>query len=307
MQKRHCRRRGRSDCSYSDRQGTPRSDVVAIVFCVLFFGLVGLISSIVILIAANSDGSDSTGGDYNTDFGDSDSKRNSGPQPAGPPLSIDIVVQGDNIPEVTRRDTIPTAQTGSSLRPTTATETRKPTFASVGTTTMTTTPTTTTTEPRKRELVCTVGFSTVEASMYPPDRFCDYLYYTNVVIVGDSLQGAEEQTSWKMFQEQAKTYSRVELGVAFHFRYIITQKLDAARNALDTLARNNIKHYGVLNIIGRLFRLRAVVNGLEDVFEKFKEIQGSDPTRKTIIAIASAYYSAHDVDFYQNLITTTVK
>ncbi|XP_077524241.1 uncharacterized protein LOC144135448 [Amblyomma americanum] len=143
--------------------------------------------------------------------------------------------------------------------------------------------------------------------MYPADRYCDYLYYCDVIIMGGRLMGVEEQTSWEQFQEQAKTYKHVKLGVAFDFRYITASKLDTARNSLNMLAQvKNINHYGVLNIIGRQWHLRQAVNDMGPVFEKLKEFQGNDPSRRTIIAIASYSYTYFDIELYKKMIATAV-
>ncbi|KAK8759835.1 hypothetical protein V5799_028897, partial [Amblyomma americanum] len=121
--------------------------------------------------------------------------------------------------------------------------------------------------PVVKQLVCTVGHSAVVAAMYPPDKFCDFLYYCEVVIKSNFLRAAKVQASWRAFQDMAPSYQRAQPGVSFDFRFIAKDKLlNAARN-VSGLAQKNIKHFGVLNIITVQTRLRQYVTEMKDVFE----------------------------------------
>ncbi|XP_077523396.1 uncharacterized protein LOC144134333 [Amblyomma americanum] len=127
--------------------------------------------------------------------------------------------------------------------------------------------------------------------MYPPDKFCDFLYYCEVVIKSNFLRAAKVQASWRAFQDMAPSYQRAQPGVSFDFRFIAKDKLMNAAQNVSGLAQKNIKHFGVLNIITVQTRLRQYVTEMKDVFETFKTIQGNDYSRKTIIAFGLFDYS----------------
>ncbi|KAK8759838.1 hypothetical protein V5799_028895, partial [Amblyomma americanum] len=116
-----------------------------------------------------------------------------------------------------------------------------------------------------RPLICTVGYSATAASMYPPDRYCDYLYYCNLIIKNDTVRADKNETSWQVFQNQASTYHRVRLGVSFHFGDVTVDKLREATQVIRSIAQNNIKQYGMLNVMTDAFRLIAVVHRLKDI------------------------------------------
>ncbi|KAH8028216.1 hypothetical protein HPB51_014171 [Rhipicephalus microplus] len=69
-----------------------------------------------------------------------------------------------------------------------------------------------------KEILCTVGHSAVMSSMYPPEGLCQYLYYTDVVIVRDQIRASLVQDSWKLFQVKARTYQYVKGGIGFDYR-----------------------------------------------------------------------------------------
>ncbi|KAK8761253.1 hypothetical protein V5799_027480, partial [Amblyomma americanum] len=118
-----------------------------------------------------------------------------------------------------------------------------------------------------KQLVCTVGHSAVVAPVYPPDKFCDFLYYCNVAVINDTLQGADVQTSWTVFQNKSTSYQDTKAGISFHFRYISAEQLRKASSKLTALTQNNIKHYGVLNVVTVSSKLEQEVDKLKDVFE----------------------------------------
>ncbi|KAH6925185.1 hypothetical protein HPB50_001491 [Hyalomma asiaticum] len=142
-----------------------------------------------------------------------------------------------------------------------------------------------TSEPSVKEIVCTVSHSGVTMSVYPPDRYCDYLYYCEVVLLNRELYGAVDDVSWARFKRNARTYRRVQTGVAFDHRYITARKVDGARAAIASLIRQNIKHLGLLNVVATSGELAAIVTSLKSVFERFKVIQTNSVDKKTMIAI----------------------
>ncbi|XP_065292744.1 uncharacterized protein [Dermacentor albipictus] len=149
------------------------------------------------------------------------------------------------------------------------------------------------TTPPVKEIVCTLSHSAVTESMYPPDKYCDYLYYCEVVLSEHELHGAVDDVSWALFQKKAarRTYRRVKVGVAFDYRYITARMLDGARAALAGLSQKNIKHYGLLNVVVSLGELVSTVTALKSVLEKLKFMPGNVTERKIIMAIGLYDYS----------------
>ncbi|KAL3198914.1 hypothetical protein MRX96_001492 [Rhipicephalus microplus] len=126
--------------------------------------------------------------------------------------------------------------------------------------------------------------------MYPNDDLCQYLYYTDVVIVDGKIRPSSERNSWKLFQIKARSYTKVQSGIAFDHWQITPELVRNAKNELDELARNKIGSYGLLNVIRKPSELKDVVQAMKPVIEVLKELQGSDDDRRTVIAIGSYDY-----------------
>ncbi|KAL1468192.1 hypothetical protein MTO96_041639, partial [Rhipicephalus appendiculatus] len=126
--------------------------------------------------------------------------------------------------------------------------------------------------------------------MYPNDDVCQYIYYTDVVIVDGKIRPSLERNSWNKFQIKAKAYNKVKSGIAFDHWYITPQLVDDANDDLNMLARNKIGSYGLLNIIRKPDELASVVQAMKPVIEALKDVQGSDPDRRTVIAVGSYDY-----------------
>ncbi|XP_075724081.1 uncharacterized protein LOC142766116 [Rhipicephalus microplus] len=126
--------------------------------------------------------------------------------------------------------------------------------------------------------------------MYPPERLCQYLYYTDVVIDGGHIRASLVQDSWKLFQLKARNYQTVEGGIGFDYRYIARVKIYAARRELHQLAKHNLEHYGLLNVITKPNELNATVESLKPIIEALKDVQDNDPEKQTVIAIGSLTY-----------------
>lgn len=157
----------------------------------------------------------------------------------------------------------------------------------------TTTPSTTTGFPKYRELVCTVGADAVLGKQYPADGLCDYLYYTDVVIVNLTLYATKVQTSWAFFQKHMKTMSKTSGGIAFDVRYLTLDRFRHPNTIrqLNALATNNVRHYGLLNILTQLAALKPLLDNAKALLEEMKKIQGNDTSRKAIIALGLFNYS----------------
>ncbi|KAH6933211.1 hypothetical protein HPB50_013500 [Hyalomma asiaticum] len=155
--------------------------------------------------------------------------------------------------------------------------------------------------------MCTVGHAAVISVMYPPDGICQYLFYTDVVIVEGSILASREQNSWRLFQMKARVYKKVKSGIAFDHRTTTSRLLTDAKKELATLASNNIDNYGLLNVIRKPGHLRSVVRAMKPVVDKLKNMQGSDPDKRTVIAIGSYDYSKPDfMDKYKEIIVDVV-
>ncbi|KAH6926047.1 hypothetical protein HPB50_013453 [Hyalomma asiaticum] len=159
-----------------------------------------------------------------------------------------------------------------------------------------------------REVVCTVGHTAVADAMYPPEKICQYLFYTDVVIVDGRVQASLDQNSWNHFQRKALNYSDVRMGVAFDHRYITSDLINDARDVLDSIAMNHIRDYGLLNIVRKPHELTGVVWSMKTVVEALKDLQGSDPDRRTVIAVGSYDYSGQSfVNEYDYIIREIVE
>ncbi|KAH7956745.1 hypothetical protein HPB52_012361 [Rhipicephalus sanguineus] len=104
--------------------------------------------------------------------------------------------------------------------------------------------------------------------MYPNDDICQYLYYTDVVIVDGKIRPSLERNSWNQFQIMAKAYSKVKSGIAFDHWHVTPQLVHNAKVELDKLARNKIGSYGLLNVIRKPNELKDVVQAMKPVIEE---------------------------------------
>ncbi|KAL1420318.1 hypothetical protein MTO96_024403 [Rhipicephalus appendiculatus] len=127
--------------------------------------------------------------------------------------------------------------------------------------------------------------------MIPPDALCDYIYYTNVVVVKGNLFAIEVTRSWNVFTDTLATFKKTSGGIAFDVRYVTVVDLDATLDkSLKDLALKNVRHYGVLNVIEISSRVKAVFAKAKDLLKRMKDLQESDPTRKTVIAMGLLNY-----------------
>ncbi|KAH7971311.1 hypothetical protein HPB49_021338 [Dermacentor silvarum] len=136
------------------------------------------------------------------------------------------------------------------------------------------------------ELICTVSGFAVFSTMYPPDGLCRYLFYCNVVVTNASMVGVEVSISWEVFKKQMKKFKKTSGGISFDSRYVTAASIKPVEKQLKDMARNNnIKHYGVLNMLTVPAKAHGLLKQMKVLLKKLKNIQGTRSTRKTILAM----------------------
>ncbi|KAH9375870.1 hypothetical protein HPB48_011782 [Haemaphysalis longicornis] len=129
--------------------------------------------------------------------------------------------------------------------------------------------------------------------MYPEDGLCDYIYYTSVVILNRKLTAVNIQISWNVFKSQMKKRRKTGGGIGFDFRYVTAPLLQGSniKRQLTALVKENIKHYGLLNIMEESYNiLEKKTETVRHLITVMKKIQGGDSTRKTIVALGLFKY-----------------
>ncbi|KAL1420325.1 hypothetical protein MTO96_024409 [Rhipicephalus appendiculatus] len=152
--------------------------------------------------------------------------------------------------------------------------------------------TTTTAKPFSvDELVCTVGATSVFKEMNPPDGLCHYIYYDSVLVTKSKLHGVEINVSWTSFIASLSTYSRTSGGIGFDVRYSPMSEMNATtEDDLKDLARGNIKHYGVLNVLDIPSQMNKRFGDAKELLSRLKGYQQGDGSRKTLIAMGILNY-----------------
>ncbi|KAH7942146.1 hypothetical protein HPB49_021245 [Dermacentor silvarum] len=148
-------------------------------------------------------------------------------------------------------------------------------------------------DPPPNEFICTVGAFALFDNMYPPDGLCNYLFYAHALVSNGSVLAVEVDASWQQFKAHVKTYTMTQGGISFDARYIQPQAFDNqnTKNALNNLAAHNIMHYGILNIVRRLKDFDTYVDKAKQAIQKLKAIQGTDASRRLIMAIGLHDYN----------------
>ncbi|KAL1469623.1 hypothetical protein MTO96_040977 [Rhipicephalus appendiculatus] len=67
-------------------------------------------------------------------------------------------------------------------------------------------------------IICTVSETATSEYMYPPDEYCDYIFYTNVITSRDQILAEKDPDSWDAFQKRGAKYRVTQLGISFDFR-----------------------------------------------------------------------------------------
>ncbi|KAL1482726.1 hypothetical protein MTO96_033596 [Rhipicephalus appendiculatus] len=125
--------------------------------------------------------------------------------------------------------------------------------------------------------------------MYPPEEYCDYLFYTNVITSAGRIQAAKDPVSWDVFQKRGPKYRVMQLGISFDFQNVTANGLDEASNDLDALRREGMIHYGLLTVLSFQIDFEETVRSTKGVLERLKQIQRG--TGKIALAIGSYDFS----------------
>ncbi|XP_070381311.1 uncharacterized protein [Dermacentor albipictus] len=160
------------------------------------------------------------------------------------------------------------------------------------------------------ELVCTVSGFAVFGYMYPPDGWCHYLFYWNVVVIGETIRAAEVSLSWQIFKDQTAQLKKTSGGMSFDSRYVAASSIRSAEKELEYLATiNNIKHYGVLNMLATPEKAHDLLQHTKALLQKLKTIQGNDITKRTILAMGLYDYGSQGeyYSFFTNLFKEAVE
>nr|XP_054928491.1 uncharacterized protein LOC129385652 isoform X1 [Dermacentor andersoni] len=165
-------------------------------------------------------------------------------------------------------------------------------------------------KPSPAELICTVGSFAIFPYMFPPDDLCNYVFYTNVVVVKNSLHGVETDASWNQFKTYMKTYTMTQAGISFETRYLDPNTLNDhnVQQELTNLAADNIKHYGFLKVLARLNKLDGYMSIVVRALEKLKMTQGADTSRRLVLAIGFYDYAEPNAwERYRSVIQEAVE
>ncbi|XP_075556720.1 uncharacterized protein LOC142588785 [Dermacentor variabilis] len=163
-------------------------------------------------------------------------------------------------------------------------------------------------KPPPSELICTVGSFAILRSMYPPDDLCNYMFYTDVVVVNGSLHGIEVDASWKQFKKYMKTYTVTQGGISFDTRYLDPKRMNdrVLQQELTNLAADNIKNYGVLKLLARLTNLDIYMSNAIRVLEILRATQRTNG--KIVLAIGLYDYAEPKAgDRYRSVIKNAVE
>ncbi|XP_070382802.1 uncharacterized protein [Dermacentor albipictus] len=68
-----------------------------------------------------------------------------------------------------------------------------------------------------KEIICTVSETASSESMYPPDKYCDYLFYIEVYAREGRIASWTNTNGWNVFRRRARTYKIMKLGISFDF------------------------------------------------------------------------------------------
>ncbi|XP_070383041.1 uncharacterized protein [Dermacentor albipictus] len=156
------------------------------------------------------------------------------------------------------------------------------------------------TPPIVKEIICTVSDTASSESMYPPDKYCDYLFYSDVFAHEGRIADLRNNISWNIFRQRARTYKIMKLGISFHYE-VEPYHLDGVAGDLSALRKEGIKHYGLLTVWAIRSDFSYITSYMKALLEKLKQLQGGDQTAKTVIAIGCEDYSG---DFFSNFTAT---
>ncbi|KAL1474922.1 hypothetical protein MTO96_020433 [Rhipicephalus appendiculatus] len=88
-------------------------------------------------------------------------------------------------------------------------------------------------------------------------------------------------------------YKHMELGISFSLKNVTPADLDNASAELDELRGQGIRHYGLLTVLAFPNEFSITILSTKSIIKRFKEIQGADPTAKTVLAIGCYDYEGY--------------
>ncbi|KAL1473304.1 hypothetical protein MTO96_038765, partial [Rhipicephalus appendiculatus] len=166
------------------------------------------------------------------------------------------------------------------------------------------------TSRKVKAIICTIGEGAILEEMYPPDKYCDYLFYTNVVTSYTRVFPDNDPGSWYVFLRTVQKYKLMQLGISFSLQNVTPTDLDDAVPDLDYLRRQGIRHYGLLTVLAFSKEFGFTISSTKAVIKRLKEIQGGDRTAKTVLAIGSYDYGGYFVntvkDYFINAANTFI-
>ncbi|XP_075532263.1 uncharacterized protein LOC142564938 [Dermacentor variabilis] len=139
--------------------------------------------------------------------------------------------------------------------------------------------------------------------MYPPDKYCDYLFYSDVYVHEGRIVGWTNTIGWNVFRQRARTYKIMKLGISFDFFIVKPEALDDAAGDLSALREEGIKHYGLLTVVAPRSDFSYVISLTKPFIEKLEQLQGSDQTAKTVLAIGCDDFSGYFINEFTATLT----
>ncbi|XP_075527256.1 uncharacterized protein LOC142559561 [Dermacentor variabilis] len=130
--------------------------------------------------------------------------------------------------------------------------------------------------------------------MIPTDGLCNYIYYTSVAVVHGIMYGIEAEESWEMFKQVMKNLTKTSGGIGFDIRYSAPSSMNATteQNLQYHSSYNNIKHYGVLNVLHTSEKVKGLYDKAKVLLATLKTLQVSTKVAnsKTLIALGIFNY-----------------
>ncbi|KAL1479816.1 hypothetical protein MTO96_051554 [Rhipicephalus appendiculatus] len=97
-----------------------------------------------------------------------------------------------------------------------------------------------------------------------------------------------------------------EFGISFSFDVVTPDNLDESIAFLNLLRGLRIRHYGLLTVLTFQSDYSSTISSMRGIIAKLKELQGSDPKAKTVLAFGPNEYSADFMTTIQAEFTNAV-
>ncbi|XP_077523470.1 uncharacterized protein LOC144134428 [Amblyomma americanum] len=166
-----------------------------------------------------------------------------------------------------------------------------PTTEVIATTTQTTTTTT-----RPPPLLCSVTFIAALNISFPPDKACDILIYTHVLVEDRKIVGLEGEFSYGIFKDACKLYTDTTCGLSFDIRYV-SQDIFTITDVIDELSTakmaSRIYHYAIMNMYNTKEHVTTYSSLVTPIFSEFRKLLGHDRAKnKVIFGVGYFYYNS---------------